>query len=95
MIALEKLPDAKTVISTIVMVGWAGITSVFLLYPNVKDSPTLSMIIGGWISITTQVIGFYFGSSKSSQDKDATISGMLTQPDSSSATKTPGIQKPP
>ena len=44
------------------------------------DNSSQSMIIGAIIGQFATVVGYYFGSSESSQKKDATIAGALPQP---------------
>ena len=43
------------------------------------DNSSQSMIIGAIIGQFATVVGYYFGSSESSQKKDATIAGALPQ----------------
>ena len=45
-----------------------------------EDSSSTSMIVGAIIGQFATVVGYYFGSSESSQKKDATIAAALPAP---------------
>lgn len=77
-----NMPSSSST-ATILAVGALmlfGIVIVLLFFKVVpsENSTSMSLAIGALISIATGAFGFYFGSSTSSKDKDATIATIAT-----------------
>lgn len=73
----DKFMAMIIIVTCIFLLGGVGI---FYLITKTTIEP-LGMIIGGVITTLTNLIGFYWGSSSSSRDKDDTINKMLNGKD--------------
>ena len=73
------IPEVRDIIGLFVISAMIGMLFVLLLRPiTVPDNQMTNMLIGGFMTASTAVIQFYFGSSKQSAAKDDTISNMAT-----------------
>jgi hypothetical protein len=78
------LPDTPSFIALILVISIVGL--VFLLAITGKsDSDTFKILVGALMSVGfTNIVGFYFGSSQGSKDKDTALasiaSGSVTFP---------------
>lgn len=73
-------PIAPTVISVIVLVGFAGF-SFLAMKPElsgVKESVVL-FLLGAWSTLAAGVVNYWVGSSSSSKQKDETIKDMAAK----------------
>ena len=68
-LATNSLWTAQTIMGLFGMTIVAGTVAAIFL---VGDKPTIAQTVGGVMTLGGSIIGFYFGSSKGSQDKDAT-----------------------
>jgi Kef-type K+ transport system membrane component KefB len=74
-------PIAPTIISVIVLVGFAGF-SFLAMKPElsgVKESVVL-FLLGAWSTLAAGVVNYWVGSSSSSKQKDETIQNMAAKP---------------
>lgn len=74
-------PIAPTIISVIVLVGFAGF-SFLAMKPElsgVKESVVL-FLLGAWSTLAAGVVNYWVGSSSSSKQKDDTIKDMAAKP---------------
>jgi hypothetical protein len=65
--------NVRDVIGFCIIAIFAGVMFLYLLLPPILDeaqSAVQNMLIGALIGSTTTVIGFHFGSSSGSKDKD-------------------------
>lgn len=73
--------ETPQVVAIIVLLCVFAVFGILLFHPVPKENEAAVNIMigfaGGWAGA---VITFYFGSSKSSQDKDDTISAIAKQP---------------
>jgi len=62
----------------VVVLGFFALLFI-LAYTNIpkENKDLLNMLIGAWVTSFTTVIGYYFGSSKSSSHKDETINKII------------------
>jgi hypothetical protein len=68
--SVDTLWSPQTIVGLFAMTIVAGtIAAIF----RVGDPPTIAQTVGGVMTIAGTVIGFYFGSSKGSQSKDAAL----------------------
>lgn len=58
-----------------VVTGFFGLIGIMMFLPDVNASPVVTMLFGGLVAGFTQVLGYFFGSSKSSSDKTAMMNG--------------------
>jgi hypothetical protein len=73
------IPEVRDFIGLIVISAMVGMLFILLLRPvTVPDNQMTNILIGGFMTATTAVIQFYFGSSKSSAAKDDTINTLTT-----------------
>lgn len=71
------LPEVRDAIGLLVIGALVGMLFILLLRPvTVPDNQMTNILIGGFMTASTAVIQFYFGSSKSSLAKDDTINSM-------------------
>jgi len=56
----------------VVTLSFIGITVLLIFRPELKDS--LNLVIGTWLTAFGTVIGYFFGSSKGSSEKNELIS---------------------
>lgn len=71
------LPEVRDFIGVIVIGAMVGMLFILLLRPvSVPDNQMTNILIGGFMTATTAVIQFYFGSSKGSAAKDDTINAI-------------------
>lgn len=78
---MQGTPIAPTVISVIVLVGFAGF-SFLAMKPElsgVKESVVL-FLLGAWSTLAAGVVNYWVGSSSSSKQKDETIKDMAAKP---------------
>jgi len=72
----DRLWSPQTIVGMFAMAIVAGtIAAIFL----VGDKPTIAQTVGGVMTMGGTVIGFYFGSSRGSQAKDAVIAASPSQ----------------
>ena len=72
--------DHRVVLSLLVIVGFFAVLAAWLIL-RPEPSPELSLFMGALISVTSTVIGFYFGSSDGSKQKtDALINAGQAAP---------------
>jgi mannitol-specific phosphotransferase system IIBC component len=69
---LEQPNLGAIVISTIVTIAFVAITAYAMVH-GVQDNPTFQQLIGAMTSAFSMVVGYWIGSSNSSQKKDAVI----------------------
>lgn len=65
--------DVRTIVAFCIILIFAGTMFLWMIRAPVMDegqAAVLNMLIGALIGSTTTVIGFYFGSSSGSKDKD-------------------------
>ena len=68
--AVDSLWSPQTIVGLVAMAITAGtIAAIF----TVGDKPTIAQTVGGVMTLAGTVVGFYFGSSKGAQNKDATM----------------------
>lgn len=73
------LPEVRDFIGMIIISAMVGMLFILLLRPvTVPDNQMTNILIGGFMTATTAVIQFYFGSSKGSVAKDDTINAIAT-----------------
>lgn len=73
------LPEVRDFIGMIVIGAMVGMLFILLLRPvSVPDNQMTNILIGGFMTATTAVIQFYFGSSKGSVAKDDTINAIAS-----------------
>ena len=66
----DSLWSPQTIVGLVAMGITAGtIAAIF----EVGDKPTIAQTVGGVMTLAGTVVGFYFGSSKGSQAKDALL----------------------
>ncbi len=65
----NQLWTAQTIVGLFGMTIVAGTVAAIFAF---GDKPTIAQTVGGVMTLGGTIIGFYFGSSKGSQDKDAT-----------------------
>lgn len=65
-------------LAVIVVAGFFALLFI-LAYTNIpkENKDLLNMLLGAWLTAFANVIGYYFGSSKGSTDKDKTINDMM------------------
>ena len=69
------IPEVRDLIGISVIIAMISMLLILLLRPvTVPDNQMTNILIGGFMTATTAVIQFYFGSSKGSVNKDDTIS---------------------
>lgn len=80
------------ILAILIVVGFFFIVYVVVTGKMTSSDPNLLVMIGSVIGYASakadQVVSYYFGSSKSSADKDATIAGMKTAPANATTTTT-------
>ena len=59
------------VLGGIVVISFIAITILLIFRPEFKDS--LNLVIGAWLTAFGTVVGYFFGSSKGSSDKNDLI----------------------
>jgi len=64
-------------IGAIIVVGFFIVLGILIFRGRPDDSQTVSLLVGALISMTTGVIGYFFGSSSSSAKKDQTINNIV------------------
>jgi len=85
-----SLPKARTVLAFVGIIGFISVTAGFfiILYGGDKVSlpdgdlgkqiiGMLGLIVGTWISIALNIVGFHFNTSQSSQDKNEIVKKAL------------------
>jgi beta-lactamase regulating signal transducer with metallopeptidase domain len=73
------IPEVRDLIGIVVISAMVGMLLILLLRPvTVPDNQMTNILIGGFMTATTAVIQFYFGSSKGSVAKDDTINAIAT-----------------
>ena len=60
------------VLGGIVVFSFVAITVLLIFRPELKDS--LNLVIGAWLTAFGTVVGYFYGSSKGSADKNDLIS---------------------
>ena len=65
-----------SVLAMFITAGFFGILAYMLLNPATTQSPPLLIMLGSLGTAWVSIIHFYFGSSHSSQNKDATINNL-------------------
>ena len=58
-----------------VLLGWA-----LEAIKDVNAALTVGMVVGAWLTMTKEVMGFYFGMTKESQKQNAIVTDFATQP---------------
>lgn len=79
----ESLWTPQTVIGLIGMAIVAGTVAAVLAF---GDPQTKAQTVGGVLTMGGAIVAFYFGSSKGSQQKDATIAAQATTTTTTGAT---------
>lgn len=77
---MQGTPIAPTIISVIVLLGFAGF-SFLAMKPElsgVKESVVL-FLLGAWSTLAAGVVSYWVGSSSSSKQKDETIQNMANK----------------
>lgn len=77
---MQGTPIAPTIISVIVLLGFAGF-SFLAMKPElsgVKESVVL-FLLGAWSTLAAGVVSYWVGSSSSSKQKDETIKDMAAK----------------
>lgn len=73
------VPEVRDLIGMSVIIAMISMLLILLLRPvTVPDNQMTNILIGGFMTATTAVIQFYFGSSKGSVAKDDTINAIAT-----------------
>ena len=91
-----KLNDiTPATLAFLVTLGFFGVLSVFMFTDIPKDSETvLNIMLGSLGTAWTSIIGFYFGSSRSSEVKNYLLSSKpAEQPTSSAPSSSPTAKK--
>jgi len=73
--------DTQPILAIIIVSAFIGITALYMLEPpstTDAQNTTLQMLIAALGVLTTNVVNFYFGSSRGSADKDAKIAEIAT-----------------
>lgn len=71
------MTKSQVTVGVVVLVGFAVLSSMIFFMPEVVPDyleKILNMIVGAWIVLATQVVNYFFGSSKGSSDKTALLS---------------------
>jgi hypothetical protein len=85
------VPEVRDLIGMSVIIAMISMLLILLLRPvTVPDNQMTNILIGGFMTATTAVIQFYFGSSKGSVAKDDTINAIAT----SQAVTLPVVEPP-
>jgi hypothetical protein len=80
---MQFIPDRRTTIALLVVAALVGCTFVLIFRPAADPmSDILKLLIGALIANATSVIGYDFGSSKGSEDKQDMIGRLLKSPES-------------
>ena len=77
----KGISKGQVALGILIVAIFGAVMALYLLKPDMipSENREWSMLIGALISNFSIVIGFYFGSSKSSQDKNNLLTG-LTKP---------------
>jgi hypothetical protein len=73
------MTNAHYILAGIICVGFFGLSIFYFVFPDKMPeaiSDHIGLIVGSWISNFTLVVGYFFGSSKSSSDKTDLIKKM-------------------
>ncbi len=72
------VPDTRAILAVFLVVSVVSITFLVILHPPASDNQLAQVLVGALVTTgLAAIIGFYFGSSSSSKDKDDTISSMV------------------
>lgn len=86
------MPEVRDLIGLAVISAMITMLLILLLKPvTVPENQMTNILVGGFMTATTAVIQFYFGSSKASAVKDDTINAIAT----SQSTSQPVVEPPP
>jgi len=73
---IQTKSNIPATLAGIVTIGFFSILSFLIFTPDYKPTEPLLILLGSLGTSWTMIIGFYFGSSKSSQDKDHVIANL-------------------
>lgn len=86
-LAAKQPNDLVRPLLTMVMLGGSLFTVVAVLLgwaldaiKDVNAALTVGMVIGSWLTMTKEVMGFWFGMTKESQKQNAIVTDFATQP---------------
>jgi hypothetical protein len=72
------VPDTRAILAVFLVTSVVAITFLVILHPPASDNQLAQVLVGALVTTgLAAIIGFYFGSSSSSKDKDDTISSMV------------------
>lgn len=72
------VPETRAILAVFLVASVVCITFVVLLHPPASDNQLAQVLVGALVTTgLAAIIGFYFGSSSSSKDKDDTINSMV------------------
>jgi hypothetical protein len=75
---LKFLPDTAAFIANVLVLSIVGLVFA-LVVTGQTDTDVFKVLVGALMSVGfTNIVGFYFGSSKGSQAKDDTLATMAT-----------------
>lgn len=66
-------PDIKAFLAIVITMAMIAFVFVLVFNPTTMDDKMLTMAAGGLVVNFATIMGFYFGSSTGSKDKDDTI----------------------
>lgn len=75
---MNFLEKAFTIQNVLAIMTVGGLFALYFVSALVK--PVDAGVLNTAVALATMVLGWYFGSSKSSQDKDATIASQMPKP---------------
>ena len=77
------MPDTQKILALIIVLAFIGLIIFWTVIPPPGDPAQISGMINTLIGIlagsATAVVGFYFGSSSGSKEKDTTMSNIATK----------------
>ncbi len=88
------VPETRAILAVFLVMSVVAITFLVLIHPPASDNQLAQVLVGALVTTgLAAIIGFYFGSSSSSKDKDDTISSMvIKQPTPTPLTPTGDIK---
>lgn len=74
------VPETRAILAIFLVFSVVAITFLVLVRPPASDNQLAQVLVGALVTTgLAAIIGFYFGSSSSSKDKDDTISSMVVK----------------
>lgn len=73
------LSPVPAVLTYLLTFGFFGVLGAMFYYPDVKDSPPLMIMLGSLGTAWTGACAFWFGTTRSSQNKDVILGDLRTE----------------